>query len=222
MKKIVILIILALVFMLTSCTEDEKKLFDNDTEITLTYVIDGVTLTQTKEKDFQIRKIEDIPQIDNKEYLGLFIDPEFTERFPGGPITDDLTIYIKTKKTIQDDIPEDVKNTILVTYLEMVKADGEEKATIDEVHLHTYLGSYNNTYILILDYDKYAYLQWVASEKIANIIIERPNSNPIRAWHNGVFYTLQEAYDNQFLTISDLLDIATCERYKFYAQTNNE
>ena len=212
MKKLFIVIMsLSFIIFLTSCADINNI---NDNEITLTYVIDDVSEVVKAEKDITISMIN-VPKVDDKEYVGLYLDENCNNEYQGEIINDDVTMYVKTKKVILNDINIEIEQQILETYLnEHIKTEYAD-ATIDDVNILYYYGNYNGTYIVIMIDVYYGHFNWIGRENVAGVSITRPNSNPIRAWYNGKFYTLQEAYDNQYLTRSDFIDIAYCERFLF-------
>jgi len=97
-------------------------------------------------------------------------------------------------------------------YLESHTWQFQADATIDDVFVQNYYGTYGDCAVVII-YDGFsAYLTVITSETIDGITITTSDSNTIRAWKNGEFYSLQDAYDLGFLTKSDLKKIS--EKHK--------
>ena len=209
MKKIfIILMSLAFIIFLTSCSDISKKV---DNEILVTYIIDDISEV-SKVKSNIIISIDDIPNAGNKEYTGLYLDKDYFNEYQGTIINDDVTIYVKTKKVIESNVNVEIKNLILETYLDKYIKTEFEEATIDDISILHYYGDYNNAYVVMMASPYFSYYNWVWGEEIADVNIKYNNSNSILVWYKGDLYTLKDAYNNHFLTRGDLLDIAECQR----------
>ena len=81
-------------------------------------------------------------------------------------------------------------------------------ATIDDIAVDHYYGTYNGTAVVIMT-DAFArYLTVLTSETVGGATFHYPNSNKALAWNDGSFYSLQEAYSIGLLTENDLREMA--------------
>ena len=73
-------------------------------------------------------------------------------------------------------------------------------------------GFYNGCVPMLFEGYALSYAGVITREEIAGIIFEYGSSNTIQVWKDGKIYTLQEAYDQGFLSKQDIKTIAK-ERY---------
>ncbi len=118
------------------------------------------------------------------------------------------------------EVEKAIKETRAYNLRDEVDADGISRfpdAKAEDVSLRGYYGKYNNLFaVLIADsFTEYGQAEW--SEIIDGVTFHYADGNKIMIWKEetketeqmaGTFYTLQEAYDEGWLTKEDLQNIA--------------
>ncbi len=69
-------------------------------------------------------------------------------------------------------------------------------------------GVYNDCVAVIISELDEQFPQWEVYEEVAGVTFRYGVGNKIKIWRNGSFYSLQEAYDQEFITEKDLRVIA--------------
>ena len=75
-----------------------------------------------------------------------------------------------------------------------------------------YYGTYNGTSVVLMTSTEFGAATVITTEIIAGISFTFPSSNVFVAWRDGNFYSVQDAYDNGFLTRSHLRTIRNIKR----------
>jgi len=125
-------------------------------------------------------------------------------------------------------IPIDINNTklgrqIRQDYLDRLHNSGvssERDKTIDDVSIVRYYGDYNDSVPVMIHVSGQGYPQGIYCITIADVAFW-VNENFITVWKEGQFYSLENAYNLNFLTQEDLRDIADLQNGT-YACPNQE
>ncbi|MCL2140508.1 MAG: hypothetical protein FWH42_02350 [Dehalococcoidia bacterium] len=107
------------------------------------------------------------------------------------------------------EMPElDAETELMVrlSYLARLAEAGYTGFKIDDIFVDYYYGTYNECVAVMMSAKGMEYLQVVTFSEDGTVSYS--NSNRILAWKNSIFYSLQEAYDQGFLTRADLQRIA--------------
>ncbi|MCL1811667.1 MAG: hypothetical protein FWG41_05580 [Methanomassiliicoccaceae archaeon] len=81
------------------------------------------------------------------------------------------------------------------------------EATIDNVGINKYYGTYNGSVVVKMS-DLTGHLIMMISETVGGITINYPDTNKALVWKDGNFYSMQEAYDLGLLCKDDLREIS--------------
>jgi len=76
-----------------------------------------------------------------------------------------------------------------------------------QVQVRNYYGTFNSISIVIMCYGAERMALW--NETVAGIQFDTPNWTPIQAWTKGAFYTLTQAYNNNWLDLNSMQIIAS-------------
>ena len=77
------------------------------------------------------------------------------------------------------------------------------------------IGAFDDVYVMFVDGEAYFWtLPVLKKETVGEYRFSYKNSHPIEVYYNGQFYTLKEAYNNQWLTDENIYDVYI--RYKEY------
>ena len=95
-------------------------------------------------------------------------------------------------------ISEDTQRSIKYTYCEDAK-----DITVDEVSLRVF-GVFQDTYVLLVDVSSYSYPTVIVSEMVGEYAFWYSSGHTMEVFHDGSFYSLQEAFDTDLLTTDDL------------------
>jgi hypothetical protein len=95
-------------------------------------------------------------------------------------------------------ISEDTQHSIKYAYCEDAK-----DITVDEVSLR-FFGVFQDTYVLLVDVSSYSYPTVIVSEMVDEYAFWYSSGHTMEVFHDGSFYSLQEAFDTDLLTTDDL------------------
>ena len=93
---------------------------------------------------------------------------------------------------------EDTLKSIKLAYCEDAK-----EITVDEVSLRVF-GVFQDTYVLLVDVSSYSYPTVIVSEMVDEYAFWYSSGHTMEVFHDGSFYSLQEAFDTDLLTTDDL------------------
>jgi hypothetical protein len=82
-------------------------------------------------------------------------------------------------------------------------------STIDDVFVENYYGIYTDCIVVRMTDRFTSYTTAITYETIDGVTISYSSSNKAVAWKDGVFYDLQNAYDEGLLTKDDLIRVAS-------------
>lgn len=103
----------------------------------------------------------------------------------------------------------DAETKIKQDYLDFYTKIRHPDATKDDVMTLSYYGTYKDCVVVKMTDAFTGYVQVITFQTIGGVTISYPDSNTAIAWKNGIFYSLQDAYDTGLLTVDDLIQIAT-------------
>lgn len=97
-----------------------------------------------------------------------------------------------------------LENRIRQSFLELQE---NSDLTIDSIFVGKYYGTYNqaSAVIVMIQGDGVGDAEW--SETVAGITFSQSSWTPIRVWRDGTFYTLTQAFENEFYLIENLTTI---------------
>ena len=95
-------------------------------------------------------------------------------------------------------ISEDTQHSIKYAYCEAAK-----DITADEVSLRVF-GVFGDVYVMFVDVSSYGYPTVIVSEMVGEYAFWYSSGHTMEVFHNGIFYSLQEAFDTDLLTSYDL------------------
>ena len=102
---------------------------------------------------------------------------------------------------------EDVKmvDEVKLSYLNSIIKVKRQDATIDDVVIMDYLGTYNGNFVAVF-YDKQdcTFVDRLKPYEIAGMDFSYSEGYPIRVWKNGIFHLLHEVYSKGEITKNDL------------------
>jgi len=102
------------------------------------------------------------------------------------------------------------KTELLVkqTYFDDLKNEGWSDLVLSDVYVIKYYGTFDDCVVVMMSTKKSMYTQALWKEEVGGVIINYSNGNRILAWKENKFYELQEAFNNEFLTKTNLEIIA--------------
>ena len=104
----------------------------------------------------------------------------------------------------EDELIEDAKKKYFELYIKPNMRD----ATINDVLLFNYLGMYHNDCLVGVFIDKNAvYIDEELSVKILDYTFYYSYGYDILVFHKGLFYSLQQSYEDGFISLDDLSEI---------------
>ncbi len=127
------------------------------------------------------------------------------------------TTTTATVSTVQPTIPITPITTEAKGYEELVKEARLRElqqdprtahATLDDIRIDYYFGTFNDCIVVMIDDNFTTQNCSLYDIYVEGIKFHYPDSNRAIALKDGVFYQLQQAYDNGFLTLEDLQTIA--------------
>lgn len=105
----------------------------------------------------------------------------------------------------KETLTESVKQTYVDTFLK----EEFPKATTEDVVITHYLGTYNGSYVAVINDDFHAVFEdYLISVFYKGFDFSYSNGYPIRVWNNGSFYDIVGAHEKNLLTNEDLNGIA--------------
>ena len=106
-------------------------------------------------------------------------------------------------------LSEETETKIRQDYLDLHIRLTNPDATIDDVWIRTYSGTFDGCVAVIMGDRFRQYITAIFTETIDGVLFVYPNSNMARAWKEGEFHRFQEAYDMGLLVRDDLERIAS-------------
>ncbi len=115
----------------------------------------------------------------------------------------------KAKDAI-DGIVENIVLQVKHTYIERFLKEEHPEATVTDVIVTSYLGTYNGSFVAVLN-DKFhkLFTEYVIPLKFEGFNFSYSNGYPIRVWNSGKFYDILYAFKQELLTKDDLQIIAS-------------
>jgi hypothetical protein len=114
----------------------------------------------------------------------------------------------KMERPLLPHLSSDVEIKIKQDFLDFYTKTENPDATVDDVSILFYYGTYGGC-VAVKMTDRFSvYYQVITIETIDGIKISTNDSNPIHVWKDENFYSLQEAYDEGYLTKDNLREIA--------------
>lgn len=104
---------------------------------------------------------------------------------------------------------KDTVDRIKTKYYELHKNDGDFK--LEDVGINFY-GEYRLVYVMFIGYDGEAVGDAITEENIDGITIVYPNTKTMTVFYGGEFYSLNQAFENGYLTRDNVKDIR--DKYK--------
>ena len=101
-------------------------------------------------------------------------------------------------KSLLSQISEDTQHSIKNAYCEDAK-----DITVEEVSLRVF-GVFQDVYVMLVDVSSYGYPAVIVSETVGEYNFWYSSSHKMEVFHDGTFYSLQEAFDTNLLTADDL------------------
>ena len=95
-------------------------------------------------------------------------------------------------------ISEDTQHSIKYAYCENAK-----DITVEEVSLRVF-GVFQDVYVMLVDVSSYDYPTVIVSETVGAYTFWYSSNHIMEVFHDGTFYSLQEALDANLLTADDL------------------
>ena len=115
--------------------------------------------------------------------------------------TDNSDVIKHKEITLYD---EKLINDARLKYLELFVYPRIPDASINDVYLYQFLGTYNDYLVGVFIYKNDVFLEEALSFIISEYTFEYSYGYDILVYHDHNFYTLLEAYDNEFITYDDL------------------
>jgi hypothetical protein len=100
--------------------------------------------------------------------------------------------------TLLAQISGDTQHSIKYAYCEDAK-----DITADEVSLRVF-GVFEDVYVIFVDVSSYGYPTVIVSEMVGEYAFWYSSGHTMEVFHDGSFYSLQEAFDTDLLTTDDL------------------
>jgi hypothetical protein len=100
-------------------------------------------------------------------------------------------------------------------YLEFHTKPMYPDATVDDIEIKKYYGTYGGCVAVLMTDNYTGYSQALETEVVDGITIQYFDSNKMLIWKNGNFHHLQEAYDEGLLTKDDLSLIGSVSFYNY-------
>lgn len=97
-----------------------------------------------------------------------------------------------------------VKQEIKDAFVEANK--NEYSLCVEEITLRCY-GAFNGVYVLFVDVASWGYWGVIGKEVIADVEFYYANSQRMKVYSNGAFYSLTSAYENGILSRENLLEV---------------
>lgn len=113
----------------------------------------------------------------------------------------------KTPETPETDPYPEISHEIKLAYLKTHTKDAMGKElTEDDIGL-SYYGAFNDTYVLMIYGGVYIVGTMMTTVHVGGVIFEFADTQVFDVYHDGEFYTLQEAYDAGLLGSIELLQV---------------
>jgi hypothetical protein len=106
--------------------------------------------------------------------------------------------------TIEQGLAQEIK----AAYLKAFYSGYEYDATVDDVIIEKFYGTFNGCTAVLMDYVYWGHATVITMEIIEDITIYYSDSNTAYAYKDKQFYKIPKAYENGFLTIDDIKIIA--------------
>ena len=115
----------------------------------------------------------------------------------------------KAKETINEMVVDDIVLQVKQTYVDRFLKDKHPEATVADVIVTRYLGTYNGSFVAVLndEFNKY-FTEYVVECKYEGFNFSYSNGYPIRVWNSGKFCDIPYAFKQELLTRENLQIIA--------------
>jgi hypothetical protein len=169
---------------------------------------------------------------DNNLDVGVFynLQQAFDNELLTNDNLDSIAYYLNDESmpVYPDPVSAEIQGAIKETRAAILRAEVDRdgvfrypNATVEDVTLLEYYGKYNDSYaVMIADsFTEYTAAEW--SETIAGVTFYYSDGNRILIWKEmieeneitmGAFYTFQKAFDENMLSLEDLITIADYHR----------
>ncbi len=92
------------------------------------------------------------------------------------------------------------------SYLDaMLKAGYPSDMTTEDVFIDEYCGTYKGSVVVMISDSQTFFTTAVQTETVAGVKILYRDGNKLVVWKDDTFYTLEEAFENGFLTRSNII-----------------
>lgn len=99
---------------------------------------------------------------------------------------------------------EDLQNEIIQKYLEKYHS-GKDNIDVEELSVRC-LGDFEKCQVVFID-GPFLYLTWETYDSVGNVIFRYSTSHQLKAYKDGEFYSLSQAYLNGYITEAEALTI---------------
>ena len=204
MKSYLIFLLVCLTVLLASCTvknagpsavqpSETDSRNTNDREETSNSERDAGVTEETEVKHFDTENEETVPAETEAEKT----ETEAIE-------TDAESHQIEINRETPEPPSEELLEQIIDDYAVYSKVPTEEDKAM--LYVSLYYGNYNGAVPFLMGGESSATVMTV--EKIAGYTFLYPDSNKIQVWKSGQFYSMEQAYENGFLTADQIAAIA--------------
>lgn len=116
---------------------------------------------------------------------------------------------VKAKDAINGKV-ENIVLQVKQTYVEKFLKEEHPEATVNDIIVTSYLGTYNGSFVAVLN-DKFhkLFTEYIIPLKFEGFNFSYSNGYPIRVWNSGKFYDILYAFKQELLTREDLQIIAS-------------
>lgn len=146
---------------------------------------------------------------DGKQY-NTWVSFEVSE-FAGCEKPDEERLIAKHENDC-DNIDQQLASEIKIAYSHYtnnINYGGEQKFTPEDIYILRYEGEVGGCHFVMLGGDEIDYTTAFRSVEVAEYVVVFGSGQPMYANKDGNFYTLKQAYDNGYLSESDVYEIGT-------------
>lgn len=162
---------------------------------------------QLIEKQYRdILSVEEITIVDKKFIKGIYYDENYTKAYNNEKIKNNITLYIDDFDSSNSRITEDEEKKIKDKYFEKFNFTDYERLSFE------YLGIYNGAYAFINQNVTHA--DMVLIKYVGDVKFRYPDGISITIFFDEKLCGVEEAYDNNILTVDDLIKLR--DTYEVY------
>ena len=121
---------------------------------------------------------------------------------------------------IDQQLASEIK-TAYSQYTNNVNYGGESKFSPEDIYILRYEGKIGGCHFVMLGGDEINYTSAHRPVDVAGYVVVFGSGQPLYAYKSGDFYTLKQAYDNEFLSKSDVYEIGTRVDPSFIERNNS-